>query len=138
MFRHEQSPFAASLLIAAFVFQMGACPCGCWEHNGWVRTLASVVSVDAHSHPATDEQHSHGENLPGLHQQGHDCDAQLASDGLAVPERWRGLRHAVSDSLSAGPLASISLDSTSDRWSAGDSVCTDGLSLRAQCQVFLL
>ena len=101
-------------------------------------TLASVLPLTTHSHHGDHEDHSHGAELPGLHQQGHDCDGMLASDGLIVPERWRGLRYAIPNCTSEGTLASESLASTSYRLSTIDLTFTDGVSLRAHCQVFLL
>ena len=31
-----------ALLILAFLYHLGACPCGCWEHNYWLQALGFV------------------------------------------------------------------------------------------------
>ena len=38
--------FAATVLLAAMVFQLGACPCGCVEHNAW----AQLLDLDSGDH----------------------------------------------------------------------------------------
>ncbi|MFK7737681.1 MAG: hypothetical protein AB8B50_16725 [Pirellulaceae bacterium] len=38
--------FAASVLLALVVYQLGACPCGCVEHNAWLQ----MFGVSSHSH----------------------------------------------------------------------------------------
>jgi hypothetical protein len=33
--------FFANLLILLFAFEIGACPCGCLDHNGWLELLTA-------------------------------------------------------------------------------------------------
>jgi hypothetical protein len=40
--------FAACVLLWALVYQLGACPCGCVEHNAWLQMLGA----SGHSHAA--------------------------------------------------------------------------------------
>lgn len=30
---------AARIIVLCFVYQLGACPCGCWEHNAWLQMV---------------------------------------------------------------------------------------------------
>jgi hypothetical protein len=32
-----------TLILAAFVHQLNACPCGCLEHNGWYQAMRSLA-----------------------------------------------------------------------------------------------
>lgn len=63
--------FARTLLLAAFVHQLGACACGCLEHNAWVQTAMSLAS-DAGGH-----HHHHAPTGPTRLSDDHShCDDQ--------------------------------------------------------------
>ena len=48
---------AAYAVLAGMAFQLGACPCGCVEHNAWV--LLAGIGTDDHNHiPVTDSSGS--------------------------------------------------------------------------------
>lgn len=36
-------------LVAALVYQIGACACGCLEHNGWYLTATKLVALASHN-----------------------------------------------------------------------------------------
>ena len=53
---------AACLLLIGLVYRMGACPCGCVEHNYWLQTLGLA------------SDHDHGVPMDlALVAQDHDC-----------------------------------------------------------------
>lgn len=62
--------FAATLLLSAIVYQLGACPCGCLEHNAWSQLLG-LDSAD-HDHAIADFEGS-SRNWPALLSDDHDC-----------------------------------------------------------------
>lgn len=75
---------AAAILMLCFAFQLGACPCGCLEHNYWVQ-LAGGLDHDSSGHvhgPA--HHHSHGVPMErdGLAQVEHDHEC------VGVSARW--------------------------------------------------
>ncbi len=68
---------AAFLLLATMVYQLGACPCGCLEHNAWIEFLHLDHDEHSHSTPVLSldaqiaaEPHSHGH---------HDCTGERAA-----------------------------------------------------------
>lgn len=46
--------FASCVLLALVVYQLGACPCGCVEHNAWLQVLG--VSDHSHAEVAVDTE----------------------------------------------------------------------------------
>ncbi|WP_237226187.1 hypothetical protein [Rubinisphaera sp. JC750] len=62
--------FAATLLLAAMVYQLGACPCGCLEHNAWSQLLR--LDSGDHDHSAADLEKI-GSHSPVLLSDHHDC-----------------------------------------------------------------
>lgn len=79
---------ASSVLLAMIVFQIGACPCGCLEHNAWVQMLGlgdhheEFVSLDdrlsiqdAGHHDCTGE---------GAHDYFNNARTQFGSEPLAT------------------------------------------------------
>jgi len=57
------------MLLSAMVFQLGACPCGCIEHNAWVQFLG----LDAGDHDHTSVA-DHGTGLSSISSTDtHDC-----------------------------------------------------------------
>ncbi|MCC9643212.1 hypothetical protein LOC71_13085 [Rhodopirellula sp. JC740] len=40
------------VLVIAMLYQMGACPCGCLEHNAWLQLLGGFSHADGHPHPS--------------------------------------------------------------------------------------
>ncbi len=62
---------ACSVLLAMIVFQLGACPCGCLEHNAWFQMLGFG-------------DHDHGlastDGVTSVQDAGHDdCTGELAA-----------------------------------------------------------
>lgn len=57
--------FACRVLLLLIVFQLGACPCGCVEHNAWIQMLG-LCSHDHHD--VAESGHA-----PALHGSDHDC-----------------------------------------------------------------
>jgi hypothetical protein len=60
---HKQSKprfdrFIALAIVVSFAWQLGGCPCGCFEHNAWVLMLVS------NEHSIEPDQH--GEFCPGF------------------------------------------------------------------------
>ena len=67
------TPRLRTFILAAFVHQLYACPCGCLEQNGWyqaIRSLAASVSLVASAPPTTfgfedfrvEEEHCDGDD----------------------------------------------------------------------------
>lgn len=60
--------FTATLLLVAMIYQLGACPCGCLEHNAWAHLLgldaesrddASVGSFESPGHSSVNLADTH-------------------------------------------------------------------------------
>lgn len=61
--------FACRVLLVLIVFQLGACPCGCLEHNAWVQMLGLSSHHDHHlSEAETDQTTIEGSD--------HDCNGR--------------------------------------------------------------
>ena len=58
---------ASCVLLALVVYQLGACPCGCVEHNAWLQ----VLGVSDHSHAEVVET-GDAISISG----GHDCSGE--------------------------------------------------------------
>ena len=67
---------ACSLLLAAcFVYQLGACPCGCLEHNFWLQ----AIGFSAHEHAMPSTHRPDGDQLASVdHGHDHDCTGAAA------------------------------------------------------------
>jgi hypothetical protein len=122
-----------TFLLAAFVHQLNACPCGCLEQNGWylaVRSLAASVSF--FTSPTTT---TFGLEDLGVEEEHCDGDSQLTFVG----QRSSQLNHG------AG-LSWFAIHATASIYSAGTAP-SDGalvnehatqnpaLEVRARCQV---
>ena len=102
----------ANLLILLFAFDIGACPCGCLHHNGWVELFAadegaappapislSVAMPDERT-PAVVEHHCDGAGKPKYRpserprELTHDSFFKVACDDIsaAVPSLTRAAR----------------------------------------------
>ena len=61
--------FASIALLVCLVYQLGACPCGCLEHNAWVELFG--LSASDHEHDlAQSDRSSAGISVADDH---HDC-----------------------------------------------------------------
>ena len=56
---------ASAVLMVGFIYQLGACPCGCLQHNYWAQALG-MSPHDSHEAVDTTQLELH----PG---HGHDC-----------------------------------------------------------------
>ena len=63
-----QQRFAATLLVVCLFHQMGACPCGCIEHNYWLQALGLAEDHD-HDRDSFDVY-----GTQSLSSSQHDCD----------------------------------------------------------------
>lgn len=117
------------VLLVAMVHQLGASPCGCWEHNGWRQ---SVVCVFTDDHP-----HDHAEEGDACH--AADCEptpplAALASARSQTPDTPTGVGYATPAPVS--PLASN--NDLIAAFAIERTLGVPALSVRAQTQVFRL
>jgi hypothetical protein len=122
-----------TFLLAAFVHQLNACPCGCLEQNGWylaVRSLAASVSLV--TSPTTT---TFGREDLRVEEEHCDCDAQLNFVG----QRSSQLDHGAGLFWFAiRTTASISSPGTAPSDGAlvnEHSTQTSALEVRAPCQV---
>jgi len=97
----------SGLLLAMIVFQLGACPCGCLEHNAWIQ----MVGLTDHHHEVAFT--SDCSSIQGASD--HDCTGEHAPDYLdnarspGVDVRWASsitgqVQCDCSDGQSAGAL----------------------------------
>lgn len=63
LYRFLSQKFAPSVLLVMIVYQLGACPCGCLEHNAWLQLLGM-----SHEHV-----HSPSGSSPAWESEEHDC-----------------------------------------------------------------
>ncbi|TWT99431.1 hypothetical protein Pla108_03700 [Botrimarina colliarenosi] len=99
------------LLVAAAIHLLGACPCGCLEHNGWRLTALLVMGGDD-SVPAEDEPCEDGKSC-------HDAmmvSSRAAAPGTETSSTWVTTTSAPSawaitgaslDMASAAPFSSL-------------------------------
>lgn len=100
----------ASLLVLLMIYQLGGCPCGCWDHNQWWE----LVSESRHEHGDSSDhvQHSIAAEVFHCHsgqcshsEDEHDCECRLPS------YHRLGTRETLVSSLAPGfsPLQLISV-----------------------------
>ena len=65
---NRPSKFAAYVLLMGMVFQLGACPCGCVEHNVWMQLFG--IGIDDHQGELPSSTAS---ALPAADADHHDC-----------------------------------------------------------------
>jgi hypothetical protein len=95
-------PLLSLAVVAALLQQLGACPCGCLEHNGWSQSFAWAVGGDL------------GEDRPGtgISPGHHDCDgapAELAVLGRPETERPGGDRFGTEPITTEEPIGWIAV-----------------------------
>ncbi len=99
---------ASVALLICLVLQLGACPCGCLEHNAWIQMLGWSMEDHAHSHDVDD---LHAQVSDGS--QDHDCTGELRPQYInnARPVRIAGTNDTVLEygcttgAVGAAPLA---------------------------------
>ncbi len=64
--------FVTCVLLAVMVYQLGACPCGCWEHNSWLQ----MMGLSDHQHPIAEASDDVSVHDPGH----HDCTGEHAPE----------------------------------------------------------
>lgn len=99
--------FASIALLVCLVFQLGACPCGCLEHNAWIELLG--LSTGDHGHDtAHSDDGSDRISIAGNH---HDCTGEAQAQyvntarDMSVPQVDNAIPHVGPTALSAGHLS---------------------------------
>lgn len=121
-------PIAVFAILVAFVFHLGACPCGCIEHNAWLQVL----------HAADEDSSQSGNDsrceIAGDHE--HDCAGSRPQflDTAQHPECVKQL--LMFSIVSQSPL--VGGDSRASRLECADAPHRISAPPRAELQVFLL
>lgn len=127
--------FSATLLILLFIFDVGACPCGCLDHNGWLE-LFSTDEVKPFSGTVSTSTSSNDDWTPVLADQ--HCDG-TGKAKYRMSARRRDLTHdaSMSAALCKAPLC-CETASTTDRATLGRRPSGKHLALpvRAALQVW--
>ena len=125
------------MLIAGFAWQVGAYPCGCFEHNGWAELFHHEQKTDGHTVAAASA------GSVSVIAGDHEPHSGTGSDRFILPrkEPLRRLTRDVADPAAAnvsGRTAACPAESAGfvhgRRTSGGSST----LSLRATLQVYLI
>jgi hypothetical protein len=125
-------------LLFGFVWQMGACPCGCLDHNLWLRILCPVANpTDVVDVAATDTVVS-----------GHDCDHQPRDPYLCGRKSGEDTKSTLELAHPAAPafsqLTTYCSTTTSGHLSgrrlerAMRALFIDAQEMRAHLQIFLI
>lgn len=124
----------ATLLVVGFLYRLGACPCGCLEHNYWLQALGVANEHHDDAHPANDDSK--------LFHASNDHDCKGAQDSLFVDNaghRERMVCFGEQDQflgpLSTALLADVASVHEHDR---GPPSTLGGQPVRALTQVYLL
>ena len=144
MWNRLQANRKAVLLLAIFVFQLGATQCSCLEHNGWMQMISDVVlvldggqhghfhgprqsteaKVRHHHHP-----HDHHDCLP------YDATYRPTTSGVEITQSNCSCLVAFSTRTATDPL----LTENCHRRQFHRRQCDDAMpSLRSMTQIFLL
>ena len=145
MWYRLQATRKAVLLLAIFVFQLGATRCSCLEHNGWMQMLSDVVHAmdggqNGHFHgprPSTEAKVRHHHHHHHHHHDGlpYDATYRPTTSGVEMTQSNCSCLVAFSTRTATDPL----LTENCHRRQFHRRKCDDAMrSLRSMTQIFLL
>jgi len=103
------------MLVALIIYQLGACPCGCLEHNAWAQLLR-LNSTHNNHHPATVRTSGGVAAWAALDEHTHDCTGEAG---------WPYFNNSRVPSLQIKSEAVVTLASTAVAVLPPDSVAAE-------------
>jgi len=141
----QSSRLAIYAILAGFTFQLGACPCGCLEHNAWVEAFEGSLGHDEASGgdqlhlAARSSQDDFAASLVSNEHDHHDCDGVDRRQYFDTSRKVTPQLNLILPLLNATASSSATAMQLEQRRSLLDTTPrSHAVPVRATLQVFLL